>query len=264
MKIENKQQNTTHRLLRFNFAAIKVTVFLFSSVGNKSELFRNFLGEERNFAAASELYKSNCIDEMFVIRIPKSSSTVPPSTILALCLILFAVVVANCDAAETSANGGVLDDTLPVHKLRAAYEKVQAQSWRLVEAQFVGNGKLTDLVKTKLVKELFDYHHKFVVDALEVYERENKEQLRVVFPEFNHFYEWNYVQGHMNATDSLFEVFRQYLEMRAGNYNEEDALSVRDFADTVLYDKKWPIGKSFNDIHHIMVGQGLYYKMALV
>lgn len=210
---------------------------------------------------------------MFVIKIPnsmksRSSFSCPlpittAATKFALFTILLAIAPQFTTAATTSISpSALLDETLPVHKLRAAYELVQSKSWRLIESQYAtSSNKPTDSVKTKIVKELFAFHNNYIATQLAVYERENKEQSRSVFPEFNHFYEWNYVQGHINATNSLFDVFRQYLE---AHHNEVDALGARDFAETVLYDKKWPIEKSFNDIHHIMIGQGLYYKMALV
>lgn len=167
-------------------------------------------------------------------------------------LLAVALIITAADA----------DPSVPVHKLRSAYEAVQAKSWRLIEQQFrQSSAGPTDTVKAKIVKELFVYHDTFVGHDVAAYERENKEPR--AFPEFGHYYEWNYVQGHLSAINSLFETFREYLS-KALQTNEIGALSARDFAETVLNDKKWPIGKSFNDIHHITVGQGLYYKLALV
>lgn len=210
---------------------------------------------------------------MFVIKIPNSwkrpskigsrstNSSVALFTIPLLCLALYTTTIKAASSSTSS-----LDATLPVHQLRAAYEQVQSKSWLLIEQQW-SSGPLSDTVKAKLVKELFVYHHKYITDHLADYERQHKDRLRTVFPEYNHFYEWNYVQGHINATNSLFDVFSQYLASSisgAASGNTINTLGARDFAETVLYDKKWPIEKSFHDIHHVMVGQGLYYKMATV
>lgn len=205
---------------------------------------------------------------MLVIKIPKSSSCgVLAHFALFTQLLLLVTTTSTIEAA--SSNSALppsgLDDTLPVHNLRSVYELVQSKSWRLIEQQWAAAPKLSDSVRSKIIREVFAYHNDFVVQQLAAYERDNKDQLRTAFPEFNHFYEWNYVQGHINATNSLFEVFRNYVagSMNAATDSVTDR-GARDFAETVLYDKKWPIEKSFNDIHHIMVGQGLYYKMALV
>lgn len=211
--------------------------------------------------------------KLTVIKIPNSgpsSSSIRvvlrPTTRIALFTLLLTVLITTSANASNSPALS-LDSTLPVHKLRSAYELIQSKSWRLIEQQYASAsaGRLTDTVKAKIVKELFAYHHQYVSEKLAEYERENKDHLRTVFPDFNHFYEWNYVQGHINATNSLFDVFREYLKSTVeGAGTDLNGLGAKDFAETVLFDKKWPIEKSFNDIHHIMVGQGLYYKMALV
>lgn len=212
---------------------------------------------------------------MFVIKIPHSwwwtqswspFSIFPSSSVVALFTIV-CVLLATTTTTSSTAAATNLDDNLPVHKLRAAYELVQSRSWRLIEQQFASPAKLSDTVKGKIVREVFAYHHRFVADELVAYERQNKDHLLTVFPEYNHFYEWNYVQGHINATNSLFDVFRQYLATNVdapSSAGAVNALGARDIADTVLFDKKWPIEKSFNDIHNIMIGQGLYYKLATV
>lgn len=193
---------------------------------------------------------------MRVIKIPSPWAV---ATLVTILLVLYTTPTSSQSVGFT------LDNTLPVHKLRAAYEIVQAKSWRLIEQQFAISGTLSETVKAKVVKELFSSHHQFIVEQLAGYERENKDNLRSVFPVFNHYYEWNYVQGHINATDSLFDVFRDYLAKNADTVSTElNILGAKDFAETVLYDKKWPIEKSFTDIHNIMVNQGLYYKLATV
>lgn len=182
-----------------------------------------------------------------------------------LLLLLLACLIAT--SSRTVATASDIDTLpVPIHKLVDTYEAVRAKSWRLIEQQYSQasgspSAEPTDAVKAKIVKELFIYHDSFLNNDVAIYERENKDPQS--FPEFNHFYEWNYVQGHLNAINSLFEAFRLYLG-KALQTNEIGALGARDFAETVLHDKKWPIGKSFNDIHHITVDQGLYYKMALV
>lgn len=213
-------------------------------------------------------------NNMLVIEIPNSWTIPHLLTTVALLIMAtntflpppLAAAAAAATADGTYSPPPALDDTLPVHKLRAAYELVQAKSWRLIEQQFASSGKLSETVKAKIVKELFVYHHNYVTTQLAVYENANKDHLQTTaFPDFNHFYEWNYVQGHINATNSLFDVFREYLAGAADAPSTEiNSLSARDFAETVLYDKKWPIEESFNGIHQIMVGQGLYYKMATV
>lgn len=211
---------------------------------------------------------------MFVIKIPNSwrwtqswslpFSIFPSSSSVVALFTIVSVLLATTTSTVAAASN--LDDNLPVHKLRAAYELVQSKSWHLIEQQFASSAKLSDTVKGKIVKEVFAYHHRFIADELVEYERKNKDHSPTVFPEYNHFYEWNYVQGHINATNSLFDVFRQYLatNVDASSTGGVNALGARDFADTVLFDKKWPIEKSFNDIHNIMIGQGLYYKLATV
>lgn len=180
------------------------------------------------------------------------------------------ILLATAPIAGVSALSHIpvsLDATLPVHKLRAAYELVQSKSWRLIEQQYLISGQLSDNAKAKIVKELFTYHHQYVADHLSKYERENKDHLQTVFPDFNHFYEWTHVQGHINATISLFDVFRLYLAETVENSvgaADQNGLGAKDFAETVLYDTKLQIAKAFEDIHLIMVGQGLYYKMAMV
>lgn len=175
-------------------------------------------------------------------------------------------VAAATASSHTPTSVGFRDDTLPVHKLRAAYERVQEKSWQLIERLFSETTRLSDSARGKLARELFVYHNDYIADQLSVYERENKGRLQSVFPDFAHFYEWNYVESHINGTNSLFDVFREYLSVHVADVARPDfdKLGATDFAETVLFDKKRPVPKSFNDIHNIMVGQGLYYKLATV
>lgn len=129
---------------------------------------------------------------------------------------------------------------------RNEYLTMEENSWSVIE-----NG--IDHVQS--LKQIIKLYRQFIEDKL-------TSQLSVNdFIMFDKIYEWKVLQQNLITLNSLFEAYRLMLSQ----YVEEfDNLALNDFAETVLFDKDWPVNQTLDQIENIMVKQGLYYKATLV
>lgn len=129
---------------------------------------------------------------------------------------------------------------------RSDYIALEENSWSVIE-----NG----VDHTESLKQIMRNYRQFVEDHM------TSEQSVNDFIAFDKIYEWKLLQQSLMTLNNLFEACRLMLSQ----YVEEfDNLALNDFAETVLFDKDWPVNQTLDEIENIMVKQGLYYKATLV
>lgn len=180
-------------------------------------------------------------------------------------------------SANSHHYNAVAVQALPIDSVRSEYFRVQAKAWKLLDGdQYPLDAhqqtNLSDTVKAKIVRELFSIHYNYVTFNVSEFETNPNRNgfgaevalLDTVFPEFEHLYEWKFIEADLHTINNLFEAMRIYLGQNVDSGQPINPLSAMDFAETVFQDNQFPVAKLFESIDNIMVGQGLYYKMALV
>ncbi len=135
---------------------------------------------------------------------------------------------------------------IQIEAVRRDYLALEENSWSVIE-----NG----IDHTQSLKQIMKNYRQFVQDQLTSQQSVND------FIVFDKFYEWKLLQQSLITLNNLFEAYRLILSQ----YVEEfDNLALNDFAETVLFDKDWPVNQTLDQIENIMVKQSLYYKATLV
>lgn len=135
---------------------------------------------------------------------------------------------------------------IQVDVVRSDYIALEENSWSIIE-----NG----IDHAQSLKQIMKNYREFVEENL------NSPQSVNDFISFEKIFEWKVLQQSLITLNNLFEAYRLILSQ----YVEEfDNLALNDFAETVLFDKDWPVNQTLDEIENIMVKQGLYYKTTLV
>lgn len=130
-----------------------------------------------------------------------------------------------------------------IDAVRSEYLALQENSWSVIENGIDHAQSQRQIIKT---------HGQFVQDHLTSTLSVND------FISFEKIFEWKQLQQSLMTLNNLFEAYRLMLSQ------ETNDLALNDFAETVLYDKDWPVNQTLDEIENIMVKQGLYYKATLV
>lgn len=135
---------------------------------------------------------------------------------------------------------------IQIDAVRSEYIALEENSWSVIE-----NG----IDHAQSLKQIMKNYREFIEDQLTSAQSVND------FITFDKIYEWKLLQQNLITLNNLFEAYRLMLSQ----YVEEfDNLALNDFAETVLFDKDWPVNQTLDQIENIMVKQGLYYKATLV
>lgn len=135
---------------------------------------------------------------------------------------------------------------IQIDAVRANYAALEENSWSVIE-----NG----IDHAQSLKQIMKNYRQFVQDELISQQSVND------FIVFDKIYEWKILQQSLITLNNLFEAYRLMLSQ---NVEDLDNLALNDFAETVLFDKDWPVNQTLDEIENIMVKQGLYYKAMLV
>lgn len=141
---------------------------------------------------------------------------------------------------------GQITSDIQIDAIRSEYLTLEENSWSVVE-----NG----IDHTQALQQIFKNYREFVQDKLKSPQSVND------FLIFERIYEWKELQQNLITLNNLFEAYRLMLSQYVDVF---DNLALNDFAETVLFDKDWPVNQTLDQIENIMVRQGLYYKATLV
>lgn len=131
---------------------------------------------------------------------------------------------------------------------RARYLELEQKLWNTLEYTNQLNG----------LKETFSEHRKFVAEYIDPIAQFISSD---GFIALNPIYEWNYLQQDLLVLNNLFEALRVPLDKYVDDFDE---LALNDFTDTILYDERFPVNGTLEQIENIMVKQALYYRAMLV
>lgn len=134
-----------------------------------------------------------------------------------------------------------------IDELRSELIEIETLAWKIVDGTLPRDRKLEQIIAK---------HESFASINLGVDYQENE------FLTLNHMYDWKYLEKDLITITKLFSEFRRLLKRQLNEGLEE--LANIDFAETVLQDKTWDIPGIYDNIHSMMVQQGLYYKSLLV
>lgn len=136
---------------------------------------------------------------------------------------------------------------IQIDTVRRDYMSLEETSWSTIE-----NG--IDHVES--LKQIMRNYRQFVEEQLISTQTVND------FLLFDNFYEWKLLQQNLMTLTNLFDAYRLIMS----KFDEEkfDDLAYNDFAESVLFDKNWPVNETLEAIENIMVKQGLYYKASQV
>uniref|UniRef100_A0A182IYJ9 Uncharacterized protein n=2 Tax=Anopheles atroparvus TaxID=41427 RepID=A0A182IYJ9_ANOAO len=175
-----------------------------------------------------------------------------------------------------------LEGASPIDNLRHRYLRQEARSWMIVnQIDRVTNQLAEDATRQRAVvlNELFDIYLRFADEGALVPEDTGDYRL------LNRLPEWAQLQQNFLNVNKLYGVVYAFLhEQRdqlakranqtavdesnevasAGDGSSDLHLHIVDLAETILFDKRFPIAVQLEQIYNIMVRQALYYRASLL
>lgn len=141
-----------------------------------------------------------------------------------------------------------IDKSTSIDLSRAKYLDLELNLWNTIE----------NVDQLNALKQIFQNHREYSQQYL------SKKDIVPEGDEFivlQRFYEYQLLQDDLQTIDNLYQVYEQLLEKYTNRFDE---LAILDFADVILFDERFPINKTLEQIENIMVKQALYYKVMLV
>lgn len=121
----------------------------------------------------------------------------------------------------------------------------------------------TSLSLQERVYKILNQHYVYVMQYIEQMNVTDKD-----FQILDKFYEWKSIEHDVNSVHKFFkDNFLRQLESQLKNGAEDTAPDQRallDLAETILFDKLWPVNMTIEKLQNNVYNQGLFYKAKTV